>query len=208
MGLKPKSNKKVPRKIFMYSKTDTDSFSADLLDFQRCFFSGHPDQLSVQENWDMFRTKSTASWTNIFHQRCPNLSRPNRGSPMRLKGRLKRNRDCTTKQLSLKNLKTGKITNRTRKLYKRKSGIITGSIKTKCVMTWKIRATTLFGASYVLRDKKTTPSTPCKMDRESSSMQKARLPHLTTSSSQFLLVRIQIIYQILRTQLFLLWTGS
>ena len=59
LNFKPKICKKQPRKIFLYGKGDMTSSRSDLNAFQSTFFFANPDQHTVQENWDLFKSNVT-----------------------------------------------------------------------------------------------------------------------------------------------------
>ncbi|XP_072048592.1 uncharacterized protein [Amphiura filiformis] len=54
INTKPRINKKVQRKVFLFGKADMTSIQSEMTDFQHYFLDSDPSSRSVQENWDMF----------------------------------------------------------------------------------------------------------------------------------------------------------
>ncbi|XP_033628827.1 uncharacterized protein LOC117291298 [Asterias rubens] len=57
LNLKPKLNKKVPRKVYLYGKANMENLRADMTNFQDSFLNSDPDSRNVQTNWNMFKEK-------------------------------------------------------------------------------------------------------------------------------------------------------
>jgi hypothetical protein len=78
LNLKPKYNKKQPRKVFLYSKADKTSLHSDMAAFQTSFFNNSPDQHTVQENWDLFKNEIT----NLMNKHIPSkMTKPTQSKP-------------------------------------------------------------------------------------------------------------------------------
>ena len=57
LNLKPKLNKKVQRKVYLYGKANMENLRADMTNFQDSFLNSDPDSRNVQTNWNMFKEK-------------------------------------------------------------------------------------------------------------------------------------------------------
>lgn len=74
----PKRTKKMPRKIYLFSKANIPNLQSAIDTWQQDFLSSNPGSRSVQENWDIFKSKITLFMENHIPSK---MSKPNNSSP-------------------------------------------------------------------------------------------------------------------------------
>ena len=80
LNFKPKVNRKVPRKVFMFGKAGMSSMKSDMEDFQQSFLSNDPMSRKLQQIGKCSQLNFMSLWKNTFHLKYLAPSTPTHGS--------------------------------------------------------------------------------------------------------------------------------
>ena len=108
VNLKPTRSVKPPHKVYLYNKANFPGLRTFMSDSSSTFFASKPEERSVEENWDMFKTSLTAGMSHKSH---PGQNTNFLGLMSILKERCVKKTDCIKEPFAPKANSTGKLSN-------------------------------------------------------------------------------------------------
>ena len=110
VNLKPTRSVKPPHKVYLYNKANFDGLTEFMSDSSSAFFASKPEERSIEENWNMFKTSLTAGMCQFTPQKSsrPKFKLPWIDTNLKREMRKLRRIVCTKRLLAPKTNNIGK----------------------------------------------------------------------------------------------------